>query len=89
MSKDLLNFYVSNVDAWCYSIKHLFPSKLNDITLVNKIYNIKYKRYQQIQTKYPIYSSIKEIQNEQKKIIIISFSKYIHLNEITNIFFIK
>ena len=89
MSKDLLNFYVSNIDAWCYSIKHLFPSKLNNITLVNKIYNIKYKRYQQIQTKYPIYSSIKEMQNEQKKIIITSVSKYIRLNEIINIFLLN
>lgn len=79
LPNEKLNFYVANIDSWTHSVKRYLLNDDRDFGLMDKIQNIKQKRFDLIDVKYPI-SNIESMKNEQKKIIAILISKYLPLD---------
>ena len=81
LPNEKMNYYVANISAWLNSSKRHLSGDERENSLNDKIQNLKQKRYDLINVKFPI-TDTASMKKEQKKIILVHTSKYLSLSNI-------
>ena len=92
IKKEKINYFVVFASVWEFSIKKFLPNdKKIKVKLNEKIIEIKQKKFDLINIKYPLYLNVKNERTkfEQINFILIESSKFLNLNDLMKIFLLN